>query len=473
MKSVRAGLLVIALLALFAVAASLIMDGSKRAMVAAFVAAALPVCVYLAIRKPLIFPFCLYVALIPFDNIMEIQSFGTVTKLLAICSGAAFILAIARSKKMQTPPLAAGLWVSFFLWASVTTLWAISPVDSLIRLATYVQLIILYVVVSAMPATEFDLKVLVWATILGSLAAAVYGYYLFHSGQGVLLSRSGYDVIEREFVKSGDQTIDPNHFGNALLLPISIVAMLTLRQRFGLQKIVFFLVMLVLMLGVYVSGSRGAICSVGVVIGYLFLRTRFKLQIALACGALVGLSFLMPTSPWVRFTTAVSTGGAGRVDIWKVGVQALKHYWFAGAGPANFQYAYDRSFIQVHQNYFAHWHRVSHNLIVGTSVELGVIGLILALAAWYAQWKMLTVVPKNSSLRDLATALEASVVGLLAAAMFVDMLPYKYMWLAFSLGAIVRTVAIKQSNGEVAARFESAAPLYNRRPITQGVGALN
>jgi len=79
---------------------------------------------------------------------------------------------------------------------------------------------------------------------------------------------------------------------------------------------------------------------------------------------------------------AVSSG-EGRVDIWRVGLQALQRYWLIGAGLSNFPFAYNEyaGFAVTYQGYS----RGSHNIFLGTWVELGIIGLALMLVALWLQ----------------------------------------------------------------------------------------
>jgi len=148
------------------------------------------------------------------------------------------------------------------------------------------------------------------------------------------------------------------------------------------------------------------------------------------CGA---IGSLFVTSIWERFSTALSTGGAGRLSIWMVGMQAFKKYWLLGAGLGNFQDAYDRAYISVYQQINAHWSRPAHNIILGAAVELGVIGLTILLFAWFSQYKVLSTNDKHNAYYDVAIALQGALVGSFVASLFSDSMYDKYTWLVFML----------------------------------------
>src|SRR5690348_4647261 len=67
------------LLAAFAYA---LRDGSMFGITALVMALLLPAVAYVAVTRPLLFPYAAYVLLIPFDNLLGAGSFGTLTKLL-------------------------------------------------------------------------------------------------------------------------------------------------------------------------------------------------------------------------------------------------------------------------------------------------------------------------------------------------------------------------------------------------------
>src|SRR5579872_4359503 len=57
--------------------------GSKTRIAIALMLALSPVLLWVAISRPVLFPLSVYVMFVPFDNLLGISNFGTLTKLLA------------------------------------------------------------------------------------------------------------------------------------------------------------------------------------------------------------------------------------------------------------------------------------------------------------------------------------------------------------------------------------------------------
>ena len=414
----------------------------KKTLAIGIVVLLVPLLLYMAVARPFVFPVSLYVLLVPFDNLLSLDPrYGTLTKLVAICAGMALVFSLIRHRRYIPLPRVALLWLGLLMWMSLTVFWALDSVQAITKLLTYTELILLYLVISITPLTMADFKIFSTAVVLGATFASLYAIHLFHSGVGVQTAEIAQQLTSRVFVRVGDSHIDPNAFAAALLLPISLVMMLILQRKWSLTKLSLLGLLMVLLGGAYVSASRGAMLAIGVMMVYLLIRSRFKAQVLFF--SIVGLSAaLILTNPFARFGDAIRTGGAGRLSIWKVGLDAFRHHWLVGAGVGNFPFAYDKSFIAIYQTYNAGWHRASHDLIILMAVELGIVGLALGLIAWYQQWRMLSYIQKTDQFYNLRVAFESAIVGLFVASLFLQNLEDKYIWLAFSLMSAARTLTL-------------------------------
>lgn len=432
-------ILAVALVTLAAIVAALAitgLSGTKTGFVLAIAAIGGPVMIYAAIVAPLIFPFGVYIVAIPFDNILNVTAFGTLTKLLAILSGAAIILYLMRTRRAIRPSRSLLLWCAFFAWATMSAFWAIDTKAVFTELATSIELLILYGAIAMTPANHRTVRFVSFATITGAVIAALYGAYLFHNGVDIYYSTG------RLRITTDSGAIDPNHFAAALLLPIALCLTNMLYTRKWQAFLLNFGAVSTMLVGVAISQSRGAIMAIGAIVIYFLWRSRGRVRLFSVVGALAAgmLVFGSQTPLWERFGEAISTGGAGRTSIWRVGIMAFKQHWFIGAGYNNFADAYDRVFLETPHQMFgtAEWHRAPHNLLVGTSVELGIIGLILMLAAWGGQFRMLSNIPFNDEEYPMRVAVEAAILGTFIAALFLDVMIFKYVWLTFMLAALVR-----------------------------------
>ena len=83
---------------------------------------------------------------------------------------------------------------------------------------------------------------------------------------------------------------------------------------------------------------------------------------------------ILPAQFFSRIHEASATRGAGRLDIWHVGAQILKHFGLFGAGLSNFPMAYTRR-TQVMPRHYRGLDWGAHNIYLQTAVESGAVGL--------------------------------------------------------------------------------------------------
>ncbi len=409
--------------------------GTKTGLVLSLGAVIGPALLYVAIVYPLTFPFGLYALLTPFDNLLAVGSFGTLTKFAGLASGGALLLYMLRTRRFGDPHRNLVIWVLFYLWITASGLWAIDQQQSFAMLATAVQLLVLYVIVAMMPMSLRTLRPVLASVLLGGVLAAAYGVYMYHSGAGVFGNRL--------WIRTDDSAWNPDQFAAALLLPIGIAVYAILWNRNVLVRLCALGAFAVMVIALFLTGARGPELGLLAMMLYIvwFDRRRWQLVAislpAVAVGALfAGPSFMQ------RWAMAGQNGGAGRTDIWRVGWLAFKQNWLFGAGYGNFSLAYDRAFMGVFQPLFVSWGRASHNILLGNAVELGVIGLALLLLAWWGQFRLLRDIPPTDDLYPLRVILESSLIALFICGIFADIMIEKYPWLAFMVVALARNAAV-------------------------------
>lgn len=394
-----------------------------------------PLALYVALRRPLDFPLGLYVLLIPFDNLLQTGSFGTLTKLLGMVAGAFLLLAVARRRRISLASRPAIVLLALMVWMLASTLWALEQGAALSIMSTYAGLMVLYIVLTMMPVSRKQFGRLLFLVGVGGVAAAIYGIHAFYGDPTFAQERP--DTM-RLIVSAGQNNIDPNHFADALLLPIAIVTMWGLRARRPLAKLACVGAVGLLVLAILYSGSREGLSATFFIGCYYIWRSRYRFQVTLALATLIAGAATAHTSVWLRFATAMQTGGSGRTSIWAVGVEAAKHRFLQGYGIGNFGQAFDLFYLGVHQPYPYGWESPAHNLPLHYMVELGVVGLALVVSFFVTQLLSLRVIPRGSDLYDYRIALEAALIATAIVSMTIDLFTYKYAWLTFSMIALLR-----------------------------------
>lgn len=425
---------IVALCALIAAYAGVALSGTKTGFALSLLTTVGPAVLYAAITVPLAFPFGAYAILTPFDSILSIQDFGTLTRLLGLASGAALLFYMLRTRRFGEADRNVGVWLLLYLWMGASVFWAIDVQSALALLPTAIQLFALYVVVAMFRLDLRGLRIVVGAITLGGVCAAAYGIYLYKSGAA--------DLQNRLWLRTDNAALNPDHFAASLLLPICLVLVAALWSRRTSMRALATVALGVMLGAVFLTGSRGAMLGLGAVLLYLFFRDTHRWRIA-GASVLFAVLGVVATggSIFSRWALATQNGGAGRVSIWQVGWIAFKQNWLFGAGYGNFPFAYDHAFMQTFQSFYANWHRASHNIILGTAVELGIIGLTLLLLAWYGQFKLLAPIAQTDTRYPLRLGLESALIGLFVCGLFADIMIEKYLWLAFMLVTLVRNTS--------------------------------
>lgn len=394
------------------------------ALIAAVVIAALPLFTSTFIAQPLAAMLGLYIVLVPIDDALLVGSGLSVTKIIGLLIAIAAAVVMWRRRRVRTKiPSAIFGWLAVVALMGVSITWSIDPELSHENIVTIASAFALMLIVFAVPLNSAELRTVIIATIV---SGAVVGT--------VALGMSTHDISQaagqegRLYLTFGTATLDPNRFGASLLLPIAMTAGAIVRTK-GWVRLALFIPLGLALAAVYLVASRGtllAIAAMGVVV-ILASRRRVILGSLLAvCTALV---FLLPSELSKRLFEGTASTGTGRFDIWKVAIASFPDHWFVGTGQGSFTAAYDHSLFLAYQPIFLEWSRDPHNLIISTATELGIVGLVVLSVALILQFRTIRLIPPPYTWLRLVFA--ASMVGLLVAAMFVDVLATKFSWLLF------------------------------------------
>lgn len=379
-----------------------------------------PFAILLAIRRPIIFPLGLYVLMVPFDNILGTTT--TITRLVAIGTAATLVLSMVVNRRVLAPPKSWVAWAAYILLASLSALWTIDPKSTSIMLAQMVQLFLFYTILAMYPVERKDVRMLGAIIVAaGTLSATI----------GLASYIGGYRTQENRLsIELGGLVLDPNHIAAALLLPLALAIGTLILSRDLWLRVCSAAATVTMVVALFLTGSRGGLIALAVMLLYLAWKTRYRLQI-LGLMAVFGVASLFEPTVWERFADKGLTGGSGRIFIWDVGRSAFKDHWLNGAGIGAFPSAYNHSLLTTFQPLFQGWSRPAHNALLSSAVELGILGAVLLVYAWWRSWSD----AKGN------VVIEAAIIGLAVAAWFLDVLSLKYVWLVFTMAALVKNAA--------------------------------
>jgi O-antigen ligase len=373
------------------------------------------------VRWPVVSTFGLYALLACSFDALPLLEGSTLTKPVGVVTGAVLLAAGLMERRLGRPPSAALWWGLFMVWAVFSTAWALNPDLAFGRLKNALSLFFLYLVAVSFRPSRKELYWVCALTVLGGVMAAGAGY-LFGFDEGA----TGHRARGRLII--GDQASNPNSLGRVLILPLGLAIGGFVGLRGVAQKAVAAGFLGLIGVGIYISMSRAALVALIAVIAAFLYRMRARWQIVVAVTILLVLSATMPDKFYERVVSvgAEDPSGAERLGVLEAGLASVERFGIVGAGLD--------SFVDVYKLYAASaqgWG--PHNMYLLVLIELGIIGLVLMLAALGSHLLAVRNARKAGHGGVVLAALEAGCVGLLTLGLFSDQIWKKAFWLAWML----------------------------------------
>lgn len=304
---------------------------------------------------------------------------GRVVGLLALAAVAYFLLAGGRADLRANLLILCAGALGFLILLSFY--WAPSLQFAVKWFFEWALSLAFAVAFAVLVRTERHLRAVLIAFVWAAAVFGVVGLLTFLASGGVS--------------RGTGLTGDPNQFATyeALALPVALA--LAARERVPHRRLPFYGVILVVILAIVASYSRGGVVTLGVLIvgtlfapRYVFFRNRAQkgtyLLILLASAWLVAL---VGSTAYVHRLGTLLTGsdrGSGRTDLWAAAWNGYSHHQYAGLGAGGFE---ARSLDLLHATpgvniaaSYVQAGRPVHNAYLEMLVDLGPAGLILFLA---------------------------------------------------------------------------------------------
>jgi len=395
--------------------------------------------------------YCLFVFifLIPFEDITIISQSLTLIKIIGWLLLFIWLFTKIRNKKFPQIDKTSFLLILFFVWASLSFFWAYNPTVVLNRIPTFIQLLILYVILTDMVKDRKTLHSVLWIYTFGTILASLLTIFFFFSGEELIGTRAAIS-------SSGS----PNH------LPLSMIpAFMWLWINFSTSKVwkskLINLILLLPIIGVIIlSASRGALLALFLTLMIsLIWKNQRKQTFYLFFIGIMGYIFLnLINNPDIfsRFTVErfLYDRGAGRFDIWLVGLKMAKENFFIGVGLDNYPWVFGDYYAITQTLRSISYFKASHNIYLGVLVELGIVGIILFLGFIIIKLlsifnnikpQLISIINKNNNISIPLTVL-LSLVSLLIGGFFLDILYRKYFWIFLSLCTACNLINISNEN---------------------------
>jgi O-antigen ligase len=383
----------------------------------------------LMLRWPVQFTFGVYAFLIPFDNVSALGAESSGASLTRYMGFAVILILLSlglATRRLTAPPRAALWWSLFVFWGALTFGWALDQQIVLERLPIALSLLLLYLVASSFRFTSKEFSAVLVMTVLGACAAAILATYGVFSG-------ASFHNTGRSSLMIGDRETDPNSFSVSLLLPLSLSIGALIQSRRHLVRAGALIALTILGLAQLLTMSRGGLLAIITVVFVYVHRLKLNRRLLLATVSLLLLSVFMPSSFFDRLS--LTDRGGPRMDIWTASLGLLPHHGLLGAGLGNFSVAYYS--VAGSATGFHGLNRASHNIYLGTTVELGIIGLAFLFFAFREQLR--------NACNYTLLPYQAACWGMLAAGLTLDVVFRKFFWLCWILLAI--STSLSKNNG--------------------------
>ena len=309
----------------------------------------------------------LFAFAVPWEYSLDVgEPVGNIARVLGLLLLLAIVPAILQNGRIRNPGSLQWLASAFFLWICCSLFWSIDPRTTLASMRGFFQVMISVWTVWELAESPADLRSLLRAYVAGSWVLALL----------TIADLASPTAGQIRFVAEGQ---DPNDVARFLDLGFPMAALLLDSESGWAGRLLAFGYLPVGLVGVLLTASRGgfvaamvALIGCGVVLARNHLRVRLAGALALP---LLGVAFwfTVPHETLQRIATIPEQLQSGdlnqRLDIWIVGWQAFVRAPFFGTGGGSFVNAAGLAPFDT-----------AHNTALAIVVELGLCGLLLAVA---------------------------------------------------------------------------------------------
>ena len=356
-----------------------------------------------------------YCLLLPFEEILA-GPFGSVSKIVGLLVLAAIVL-FNRSYKISMVWALLGAWLLIcllsFFWAESVTWWSYF-------LKIYVFQALFAFLVSHIAVEQIDLNLEKKGLVLGALIASVM--LILFPTQFTLTAEGRRTII---FL---DAVMDPNILATLILMAVfALISFYDKRTYKGLKRIAYYLALMLLLSGIFLTGSRGVLIAMVCSFTALFFlslsskgeRTRsFLIAGVGAVLVLLIVSFLPEKLLLSRFSLEsilgldeYQAGVHNRYTIWENAFKLFLERPFFGYGCGNFFHAIATVYRET----------ASHNVVVLSAIELGILGSAPLFAFLWITFRR--------TYRTGDKYIFCMLVAVLIISLTLDSLSSKYFWL--------------------------------------------
>jgi O-antigen ligase len=284
--------------------------------------------------------------------------------------------------RAQVLPALGGVLVA---WLSLSGLWADSVADSFGKLWEWAVAVLVLVVVAGTVRTRRHVELVMAGFVAGAVLSVTIGLV----ANGLAGASSAYETATATEGRLQGGSGDPNYLAAGIVAAIAVAGGLLQVWRDALARLALWISLLVLVVGLVATQSRGGLIAAVVATGVAIVVNKHRRGALLGAVALLlaaGAVWLAANPAAVERFTTTDQGGNGRSELWSVAWAMGTDRPLTGVGLNNFR---ERSPDYVSQigglqfvELISERPHVVHNTYLQAFAETGLIGLGLLLAVF-------------------------------------------------------------------------------------------
>lgn len=361
-----------------------------------------------------------------------------------LAAGLMALRRVGRAEALVLDGVRGGALLCFSALALASIIWSVNPEVSRFTALELLKLTAIYITLVNVVTTPKRLMWVCGALVLGSIVTS-------------------YGVIDMHFTGTPKQLVDgyrahwvevyadPNRsaMNLAIVVPLA-VAFIARKETSWLWRAVCILAVVVAMVAIVFTFSRGGFIGVAIAMGIWALREKKKMRsVLLGLALAVGLAVFAPKSFWERNETVADihedASAMGRVYAWQVTSRISLDKPLLGVGAGSFRYAWPLYAPPEAKHAY-----VAHNVFLDVIGELGWVGLLFFLVFAGSATGGAFEASKDARMGWLARGLAASMTGYLICDLFSGYILSAHLYMLFGLAACAQRIAQTAEAAETA-----------------------
>lgn len=333
------------------------------------------------------------------------------------------------------------IFVAFVLWMNVTTLFAIHPDQVFDQWFKVMKIMLMSYVTFILIRDKKHVQLLIGVIVF---SLAYYGV----KGGIFTLTTGGQHLVwgpGNSFIAGN------NEIALALIITIPLLHYLQVTTKNKLAQYGLMVAMLLCAVAALGSYSRGALVAIAAMGGFLWLKSRHKVRLALLFILAIPLMLAYMPERWTQRMDTINTyeqdqSVAGRFNAWGMAYNLTKDRPFVGGG-----------FVVTTRELFTRYApdigdapRAAHSIYFQALGEHGYVGLGLYLLLGFLTWRSgVWIIRNTKDLKEyqwassLASMIQVSLVGFAAGGAFLSLLYFDVPYYLMAAMAATRIIVEK------------------------------